>query len=215
MAIRFLKTAARTPETVTGEAEKVVAGMLAEIERRGEVAVREYAVRLDGWDGEIIVNAEAIERRTRDIPATVRRDIDFAADQVRRFAQAQRQSIGEFSLEVQPGLMAGQRLVPVNVAGCYVPAGRYAHIASAYMSIATAKAAGVPTVIACSAPYRGEGIHPHVLYAMKVAGADAVMTLGAFQARGRTRCSGRNDDELQGERRRRDDRRVIGASARR
>jgi sulfopropanediol 3-dehydrogenase len=182
MAIRFLKKAAKTPETEAGEAQKVVAEMLAEIERHGEAAVRGYAAGLDGWDGEILVSAEAIERRTRDIPATIRRDIDFATDQVRRFAQAQRQSIGEFSLEVQPGLIAGQRLVPVNVAGCYVPAGRYAHIASAYMSIATAKAAGVPTVIACSAPYRGEGIHPHVLYAMKVAGADIVMTLGGVQA---------------------------------
>jgi len=83
---------------------------------------------------------------------------------------------------VLPGLVAGQRLVPVNVAGCYVPTGRYAHIASAYMGIATAKAAGVPTVVACSTPYRGEGVHPHVMYAMKVAGADVVMTLGGVQA---------------------------------
>src|SRR6185437_12725440 len=82
----------------------------------------------------------------------------------------------------QPGLTAGQRLIPVNVAGCYVPTGRYAHIASAYMSIATAKAAGVPFVVACSTPYRGEGIHPDVLYAMKVAGADAILTLGGVQA---------------------------------
>jgi len=85
-----------------------------------------------------------------------------------------------------PGLIAGQRLVPVNVAGCYVPTGRYAHIASAYMSIATARAAGVPTVIACSTPYRGDGrndgIHPEVLYAMHVAGADVIMTLGGVQA---------------------------------
>ena len=83
---------------------------------------------------------------------SVKRDIDFAADQVRRFAQAQRDSIRDFSVELLPGLMAGQRLVPVNVAGCYVPTGRYAHIASAYMSIATAKAAGVRTVVACSTP---------------------------------------------------------------
>ena len=101
---------------------------------------------------------------------------------MRRFAQAQRESIREFAVEVQPGLIAGQRLVPVNVAGCYVPTGRYAHIASAYMSIATAKAAGVPTVVACSTPYQGEGIHPLVLYAMKVAGADIIMTLGGVQA---------------------------------
>ncbi len=83
---------------------------------------------------------------------------------------------------MHPGLVTGQRLLPVNVAGCYVPTGRYAHIASAYMSIATAKAAGVPTVIACSTPYDADGIHPQVLYAMKVAGADTVMMLGGVQA---------------------------------
>src|SRR5947209_9992823 len=81
-----------------------------------------------------------------------------------------------------PGIHAGQKLVPVDVAGCYVPTGRYAHIASAYMSIATAKAAGVPTVIASSAPVQGDGVHPKVLYAMKAAGADIVMTLGGVQA---------------------------------
>ena len=85
-------------------------------------------------------------------------------------------------MEIAPGLELGQKLVPVNTAGCYVPAGRYAHIASAYMSIATARAAGVKTIIACSAPYRGQGIHPHVLYAMKIAGADTVMCLGGVQA---------------------------------
>jgi sulfopropanediol 3-dehydrogenase len=101
---------------------------------------------------------------------------------VRRFAEAQRGSLHEFQMELSSGLTAGQRLIPVNVAGCYVPTGRYAHIASAYMSIATAKAAGVPTVVACSTPYQGEGIHPHVLYAMKVAGADLILTLGGVQA---------------------------------
>src|ERR1019366_6553220 len=107
---------------------------------------------------------------------------EFATAQVRRFAEAQMASIHEFEMEILPGLVAGQRLIPINVAGCYVPTGRYAHIASAYMSIATAKAAGVRTVIACSTPFRGEGIHPQVLYAMKVAGADVVMTLGGVQA---------------------------------
>src|SRR5207249_989599 len=116
------------------------------------------------------------------VPLSVKRDIEFATAQVRQFAEAQMASIRDFSVELSPGLVAGQRLIPVNVAGCYVPAGRYAHIASAYMSIATAKAAGVRTVIACSAPFRGEGIHPYVLYAMKVAGADVIMTLGGVQA---------------------------------
>lgn len=182
MSIQHLKKAAKTPETETASAQQVVETMLAEIRVRGEDAVREYALKLDKWSGEIVVTAQEVERRTRDIPESVKRDIEFATGQVRRFAMAQKASLSEFSTELQPGLTAGQRVIPVNVAGCYVPTGRYAHIASAYMSIATAKAAGVPTVIACSTPYRGEGIHPHVLYAMKVAGADVILTLGGVQA---------------------------------
>jgi sulfopropanediol 3-dehydrogenase len=156
--------------------------MLARIEAQGEEAVRAYAKELDNWSGPILVTPDEIERRTRDIAPVVKRDIEFASERVRRFAQAQRDSVREFALEMSPGVIAGQRLVPVNVAGCYVPTGRYAHIASAYMSIATAKAAGVKTVIACSTPYKGEGIHPYVLYAMKVSGADVVLTLGGVQA---------------------------------
>ena len=182
MAIRHLKKAARTPETEAGNARAVVETMLAEIERRGEQAVRDYAAKLDQWTGEILVTPAEIERRTRGIADGVKRDIEFATAQVRRFALAQRESMQEFSTQVHAGLTAGQRLIPVNVAGCYVPTGRYAHIASAYMAIATAKAAGVPTVVACSTPFRGEGIHPEVLYAMKVAGADIMMTLGGVQA---------------------------------
>jgi len=182
MAIEFLKRASKSPETETGNARRVVEDMLGEIERRGEAAVREYAAKLDQWTGEIVMTPEAIERRVRDIPAEVKRDIEFATGRVKRFAEAQRDSTREFSIEVHPGLTAGQRLIPVNVAGCYVPTGRYAHIASAYMAIATAKAAGVPFVVACSTPFHGEGIHPHVLYAMKTAGADVIMTLGGVQA---------------------------------
>ena len=190
MSITYLKKASKTPETESGGAQQIVADMLAEIVARGEDAVRAYAKKLDQWDGPVIVTAEEIERRTRDIPAHTRGDIEFATAQVRRFALLQRDSIREFASEVSPGLIAGQRLVPCNVAGCYVPTGRYAHIASAYMSIATARAAGVRTVIACSTPYRGKvdgrevepGIHPHVLYAMQVAGADTIMTLGGVQA---------------------------------
>ena len=180
--MEYLKKAAKTPETESGNARKVVEEMLATIRAGGEAAVREYARTLDKWEGEILVSEAEVERRTREIDNGVKRDIEFATRQVRRFAEAQRESMKEFSTEVIPGLTAGQRLIPVNVAGCYVPTGRYAHIATAYMTIATAKAAGVPTVVACSTPFQGEGIHPQVLYAMKVAGADVIMTLGGVQA---------------------------------
>ena len=184
MPITYLKRASRTPASETESARKVAGDILAAIASGGEAAVRKFAADLDKWHGEIVVASDEVERRTKDLSVRLKADIDAACSQVRRFAEAQRGSISEFAVELSPGLIAGQRLVPVNVVGCYVPTGRYAHIASAYMSIATAKAAGVGTVIACSAPYKGEGIHPYVLYAMKSAGADFVLTLGGVQAIG-------------------------------
>ena len=182
MTTTILKRADKTPETETGNARAVVTEMLGAITARGEDAVREYALKLDKWSGPIIVTQDEIARRTRGMPESVKDDIRFAAAQVKRFAEAQRASVQDFDVELIPGLRTGQKLVPVNVAGCYVPTGRYAHIASAYMSVATAKAAGVKTVIACSTPFKGEGIHPQVLYAMTVAGADIIMCLGGVQA---------------------------------
>lgn len=182
MAITYLKRADKTPETETDAARKVVTDMLATIEAGGEQAVRDYALKLDKWDGPVLLDRDTIATLIRDVPQVVKDDIAFAARQVRRFAEAQRASVQDFSLEISPGLHLGQKLVPMNTAGCYVPTGRYAHIASAYMSIATAKAAGVKTVVACSAPFRGGNIHPHVLYAMTVAGADVIMCLGGVQA---------------------------------
>ena len=182
MTVTYLKKANKTAETETGTARKVVDEMLATIEHDGEQAVRDYALKLDKWSGDIVVTEDEIARRTADIPQGIKDDIAFAAGNVRKFAEAQMGSVRDLSFEPLPGLQLGQKLVPCNTAGCYVPTGRYAHIASAYMSVATAKAAGVKTVIACSTPFRGEGIHPHVLYAMKVAGADIIMTLGGVQA---------------------------------
>lgn len=182
MTVTALKTATKTPQSEQAQASAVVEEMLRAIAAGGEDAVRGYARTLDGWSGEIILPRAEAWRRVADLPAGLKADIDHATARVRRFAEAQRASIRDFEIELSPGSFAGQRLVPVNVAGCYVPTGRYAHIASAYMSIATARAAGVRTVIACSAPYRNEGIHPFVLYAMLAAGADIIMTLGGVQA---------------------------------
>ena len=182
MAIHYLKRASKTPETETATAQKVVDEMLATIQAGGEAAVREYARRLDKWEGDIVMSAAAIDAAIADVPASVRADIDFAARQVYDFALAQRRSIEDFQVELHPGVIAGQKVVPVNVVGCYAPAGRYAHIASAYMTVATAKAAGVRTVVACSSPFRGGGMHPYVLYAFKAAGADTILTLGGVQA---------------------------------
>lgn len=182
MPITYLKKADKTPETEAGHAQAVVTEMLARIEAEGEDAVRHYAKALDKWEGGILVSPEEIEARCAEVPRQVQDDIAFAVEQIRTFALAQKASVTDTSLVMPSGLEVGQKWVPCNVAGCYVPTGRYAHIASACMSVATAKAAGVGTVVACSTPFRGGGIHPYVLYAMKVAGADMVMTLGGVQA---------------------------------
>jgi sulfopropanediol 3-dehydrogenase len=182
MAVRYLKKAAKTPETETQTAQAVVHKMLGDISEHGEEAVRRYARELDHWEGEFIVSAEALKANAEQVPKEVRRDIDFAIDQVYQFACAQRESLQEFKVELHPGVWAGQRVIPVNVAGCYAPAGRYAHIASAYMGVATAKAAGVQSILACSGPFRGGPMHPYLMYAFHRAGAHVIMTLGGVQA---------------------------------
>jgi sulfopropanediol 3-dehydrogenase len=182
VATIYLKKASKTPETESANAQAVVTGMLAEIGANGEDAVRAYAKKLDQWDGDIVLSRAEIDRRATEVPAQVRRDIDFAIKQVSDFALAQRESLREFSVGLHQGVTAGQRVLPVNVAGCYAPAGRYAHIASAYMGVATARAAGVKTIIACSGPFRGGPMHPYLLYAFNRAGADVIMTLGGVQA---------------------------------
>ena len=182
MGTHYLKKASKTPETETSNAQQVVVEMLAHIEKNGESAVREYAKSLDKWTGDIILSQGQIDKIISEVPSLVKQDIDFAVKQVYDFAIAQKESIHNFSTELYPGVLAGQKVIPVNVVGCYAPSGRYAHIASAYMTVATAKAAGVKNIIACSSPFRGGGIHPYVLYAFKAAGADVIMTLGGVQA---------------------------------
>lgn len=182
MTVHYLKKADKTPDTETASAQQVVTTMLAEIGAKGEAAVRAYAKQLDKWEGDPVISRAEIEKRSAEVPIQVRRDIDFAIKQVSDFALAQRRSLHEFSVGLHPGVTAGQRVLPVNVAGCYAPAGRYAHIASAYMGVATAKAAGVRTIIACSGPFRGGPMHPYLLYGFDRAGADVIMTLGGVQA---------------------------------
>ncbi|HBQ2314140.1 TPA: histidinol dehydrogenase [Klebsiella variicola] len=182
MSVTWLKKATKSPESNTAEARQVVEEMLATIKSQGEDAVRQYARKLDNWKGDIILTPEQIAMQVRDVPAEVRKDIDYAIEQVYTFACAQRESIQDFEVTLPSGLVAGQKVLPVTTVGCYAPAGRYAHIASAYMGVATAKAAGVKNIIACSGPYLSQSIHPCVLYAFHRAGADTIMTLGGVQA---------------------------------
>jgi sulfopropanediol 3-dehydrogenase len=125
MSVQFLKKAAKTPETESSNAQQVVAEMLSNIEKNGESAVLEYAKTLDKWTGDVVLSSAEIDRIIADIPSQVKKDIDFAVKQVYDFAIAQKESIRDFSTELYPGVIAGQKVLPVNVVGCYAPSGRY------------------------------------------------------------------------------------------
>ena len=181
MAIRYLKKATMSPQTGEDETQGRVAAMLKDIEQGGEPVARAYGEKLDGYSGEIEVSKATIEAASRQIPAQLKADIAFSHDRVRKFAECQKASLAAFETEIEPGVVLGQRLIPVETAGCYVPGGRYAHVASAIMSITTAKVAGVRNVIACSAPHGAQGINPGILYAMHCCGADRILALGGVQ----------------------------------
>ncbi|MEM8750999.1 MAG: histidinol dehydrogenase [Pseudomonadota bacterium] len=181
MPITYMKKAEKSSATGEDETRKIVSSMLAEIEAGGEDVARAYGEKLDNYTGEIVVGAATIEAAASKVPPRLKDDIQFAYDRVRKFAEAQRASITEFETELSPGLWAGQKLIPMDTAGCYVPGGRYAHVASAIMSVGTAKVAGVENVVACSAPKPGEGINPAILYTMNLCGADHILALGGVQ----------------------------------
>lgn len=181
MTVQYLKKASKTPTTGEDDTRETVAGMLRDIEEGGESRALHYAESLDGWKGDVVVSKADIDDAAESVPEQIKRDIRFAHERVKGFAEAQLASMVEFETELSPGLIAGQRLIPVDTAGCYVPGGRYAHIASAIMSIATAKVAGVSNIIACSPPRREGGVHPAILYAADLAGADTVLALGGVQ----------------------------------
>ena len=182
MTIEYLKKAGKTPATGEDETRQTVATMLSEIEAGGEDKAREYGEKLDGWSGDIVAGKDAIAAAAEKVPDQLKDDLLFAYERVRSFAEQQKNSFGEFETELSPGLWAGQRLIPMETAGCYVPGGRYAHVASAIMSITTAKVAGVDNVIACSVPsQKMGGIHPAILYTMDLCGADHILALGGVQ----------------------------------
>ncbi|MGD1883759.1 MAG: histidinol dehydrogenase [Paracoccaceae bacterium] len=180
MGVSHLKTAPGLPPQTAGDTSEIVRQMLTRIKAEGEAAVRDYAERLDGHEGDIVVPSEAVAAAADRLTADEREMIAYAHDNIRRFAEAQRATAGDMEIELRPGLVAGQRYIPLSAAGCYVPGGRYAHLASALMTITTARAAGVPFVTACSPPRDGE-IPAAILYAMHLAGADLVLALGGVQ----------------------------------
>ncbi len=159
-----------------------VAGVIADVRARGDVAVREWSEKFDGWSPESFrLDAVRIDEIVSGVPAQVIEDIRTVQANVRDFAQRQRDSIADFEVETMPGVFLGQKNLPVNAAGAYVPGGRYPLVASAHMTVVTAKVAGVERVAACTPPIRGE-IPAATVAAMHLAGADEIYLLGGVQA---------------------------------
>ena len=184
--IRYLKSGASTM-TVAAEDAKIralVETMLSDIQRRGDSAIREYSATLDHWSPESFrLDRNQIDACYAQLPAQAIDDIRFAQAQVRNFARIQRESVRDVEVETLPGVVLGHKNIPVASVGCYVPGGKYPLLASAHMSVVTAKVAGVPRVIAAAPPFGGKPA-PAIVVAMDLAGADEIYVLGGVQAVG-------------------------------
>jgi sulfopropanediol 3-dehydrogenase len=181
---RHLKTG-RTAEQSRADARKVrdtVAGIIEDIETGGEAALREISEKFDKWDPPSFrLSQQDIESCLSQLSTRTIEDIKFAQAQVRNFAQAQRLSMKDVEVETLPGVILGHKNMPVDSVGCYVPGGKYPLVASAHMSVVTAKVAGVPRLISASPPHHGKP-NPAVVAAMHLGGADEIYCLGGVQA---------------------------------
>jgi len=183
MTIKYLKKATKTASTDDTKTKEIVQNLLKELEKSKEEGCKELTKKFDKYDGEIIISKEKIEEIKKKLDQKTKDDIKFSYDRVKKFAEAQLKNYGQdFEVELSNGLYAGQKLVPVNTAGCYIPGGRYAHIASAVMSVTTAKVAGVKNIIACSPPKENIGAHPAIIYTADLCGADVILNLGGVPA---------------------------------
>ena len=181
MPIEYLKKAKLHAQSDASDTQKIVKEILDNIEAGGDQVALEYAKKFDNYDGEILLSPEAIEAAIAQVPERLRQDIDFSHANVKKFAEGQLATVADFETEIVPGLIAGQKAIPVNAAGCYVPGGRYSHIASAIMTVTTAKVAGCKNIVACSPPRPGVGIAPAIIYAAHVCGADRILAMGGVQ----------------------------------
>ena len=181
MARDYLKKATLTAQSDASNVHDIVRGILNDIEEGGDAKAIEYAQKFDKYDGNVILTQEEIAAACELVPQKLKEDIKFAHENVRRFAEAQKATVSDVEHEVVPGLIAGQKAIPVDAAGCYVPGGRYSHIASAIMTVTTAKVAGCNHIMATSPPRPGVGVAPAIIYAAHICGADTIMALGGVQ----------------------------------
>ncbi len=181
MTVEYLKKAPLHSRSDASETRDIVRKILDEIEAGGDEKALEYAAKFDNYQGAILLSAEAIKTASALVPDKMKRDIEFAHANVKKFAEVQKSTVADFETEVVPGLIAGQKAIPVNAAGCYIPGGRYSHIASAIMTVTTAKVAGCKNIIACSPPRPDIGVAPAIIYAAHISGADKILAMGGVQ----------------------------------
>jgi sulfopropanediol 3-dehydrogenase len=185
MSITYIKKANKTASSDEAETRKRVQDVLNEIESRRDEGIKDISRKFDNYEGDVIVSKEKIEQVIKSLDQKVKDDVQFSYDRVRSFAEHQLKHLNnDFEVELSPGLFAGQKLIPVNSVGCYVPGGRYNNIASAVMSITTAKVAGVKNVIAASPPKDANGANPIIIYTANLCGADVIMNIGGIGAIG-------------------------------
>jgi sulfopropanediol 3-dehydrogenase len=183
---RWLKTSISAADKADADTKVrgIVEGLLADIAKRGDAAVREYSVKFDGWDRADYRLTDAEIRDCLDqLTGQDLEDIRFAQAQVRNFAEHQKAALRDIEVETLPGVVLGHKNIPVNSVGCYVPGGKYPLLASAHMSVVTAKVAGVPRIVTCAPPYHGKPA-PAIVAAQHLAGADVIYCLGGVQAVG-------------------------------
>ncbi len=181
MAREYLKKAILTPSSDASEVHETVRTILSDIEAGGDDKAMEYAAKFDRYDGPVMLSQDDIDAAVAQVPEKLKADIQFAHDNVRRFAEMQKSTVANVEMEISPGFIAGQKAIPVDAAGCYVPGGRYSHIASAIMTVTTAKVAGCRHITACSPPRPGVGIAPAIIYAAHICGADKILAMGGVQ----------------------------------
>ena len=185
MTIKYIKKADKTAASDEVETRQRVQDILKEIESKRDEGIKNISRKFDQYEGDVIVSKEKIEEIIKSLDQKVKDDVQFSYDRVRKFAEYQLKHLNNnFEVELSPGLFAGQKLIPVNSVGCYVPGGRYNNIASAVMSITTAKVAGVKNVIAASPPKDENGANPIIIYTANLCGADVIMNIGGIGAIG-------------------------------
>jgi sulfopropanediol 3-dehydrogenase len=182
--MEYIKKALPNVTVFSQEIKDTVSRIISDVEREGVTAVRRYSEKFDGWNpASFRLSQQEIEASIASVDADTRRPIDFSITQVKKFAQAQRDTLTDFELETLPGVTLGQRQIPVGAVGSYIPGGRYPIMAAAAMTIGVPKVAGVKRIVACAPVQRGtRGINSAQLYGMVQSGADEIFTIGGAQA---------------------------------